>query len=162
MVAGCNLTFAPETYTWLSNMNFLSPEGRCHPFDHRGNGYGRPGRKIRAGDVRACRSTAFLFSQKVLFVGGSVHSVTGCVWYLVTTCHPAGDFPAWANPGDSSDTPGRSCATAPRFADGGILIHIERHPLLSLTMCSPQNPPIPQGGHLYIANLPCRAYYCQP
>lgn len=41
MVAGCNLTFAPETYTWLSNMNFLSPQGKCHPFDHRGNGYGR-------------------------------------------------------------------------------------------------------------------------
>lgn len=41
MVAGCNLTFAPETFTWLSNMNFLSPEGKCHPFDHRANGYGR-------------------------------------------------------------------------------------------------------------------------
>ncbi|KAI1355427.1 putative polyketide synthase [Xylaria sp. FL0043] len=41
MVAGCNLTFSPETYTWLSNLHFLSPDGRCYSFDHRANGYAR-------------------------------------------------------------------------------------------------------------------------
>ncbi|KAI1264012.1 putative polyketide synthase [Xylariaceae sp. FL1019] len=41
MVAGCNLTFAPETFTWLSNLHFLSPDGRCYSFDHRANGYAR-------------------------------------------------------------------------------------------------------------------------
>ncbi|KAI1425159.1 putative polyketide synthase [Xylaria sp. FL1777] len=41
MVAGCNLTFSPETYTWLSNLHFLSPDSRCYSFDHRANGYAR-------------------------------------------------------------------------------------------------------------------------
>ncbi|KAK8018590.1 hypothetical protein PG991_007780 [Apiospora marii] len=41
IVAGCNLTFSPETYTWLSNLHFLSPDGKCYPFDHRANGYAR-------------------------------------------------------------------------------------------------------------------------
>ncbi|OTA81899.1 hypothetical protein M434DRAFT_37315 [Hypoxylon sp. CO27-5] len=41
MVAGCNLTFSPESYNWLSNLNFLSPDGKCYSFDHRANGYSR-------------------------------------------------------------------------------------------------------------------------
>lgn len=32
---------APETYVWMSNLNFLSPDGRCYSFDHRANGYAR-------------------------------------------------------------------------------------------------------------------------
>ncbi|ETS74933.1 hypothetical protein PFICI_13417 [Pestalotiopsis fici W106-1] len=41
MVTGCNMAMSPEFYTWLSNMDFLSPDGRCHSFDHRANGYAR-------------------------------------------------------------------------------------------------------------------------
>ncbi|KAI0392953.1 putative polyketide synthase [Xylariaceae sp. FL0594] len=41
IVAGCNLTFSPETYNWLSNLHFLSPDRRCYSFDHRANGYAR-------------------------------------------------------------------------------------------------------------------------
>ncbi|KAI1326775.1 putative polyketide synthase [Xylariaceae sp. FL0255] len=41
IVAGCNLTFSPETFTWLSNLHFLSPDSRCYSFDHRANGYAR-------------------------------------------------------------------------------------------------------------------------
>lgn len=40
-MAGCNLASAPETYVWMSNLNFLSPDGRCYSFDHRANGYAR-------------------------------------------------------------------------------------------------------------------------
>lgn len=40
-MAGSNLAIAPETYTWLSNINFLSPSSRCYAFDHRANGYAR-------------------------------------------------------------------------------------------------------------------------
>ncbi|KAI1371682.1 putative polyketide synthase [Hypoxylon crocopeplum] len=41
MVTGCNLTFSPEVFTWMTNINFLSPDSRCHSFDHRANGYAR-------------------------------------------------------------------------------------------------------------------------
>ncbi|KAF1948945.1 ketoacyl-synt-domain-containing protein [Byssothecium circinans] len=41
LVAGCNLTFGPETFAWLSNMNMLSKDSRCFSFDHRANGYAR-------------------------------------------------------------------------------------------------------------------------
>ncbi|KAF3768164.1 polyketide synthase [Cryphonectria parasitica EP155] len=41
MVAGCNLTFAPELYQSMSNMNFLSPDSLCYSFDERANGYSR-------------------------------------------------------------------------------------------------------------------------
>lgn len=41
IVAGCNLTFSPETYTWMTNINFLSKDSRCFSFDHRANGYAR-------------------------------------------------------------------------------------------------------------------------
>ncbi|KAI1484808.1 thiolase-like protein [Biscogniauxia mediterranea] len=41
MVAGCNLTLSPETYTWLSNLDFLSVDGKCYPLDHRAKGYSR-------------------------------------------------------------------------------------------------------------------------
>jgi acyl transferase domain-containing protein len=41
IVAGCNLAFVPEPFLTLSNMNVLSPDGRCYSFDHRGNGYAR-------------------------------------------------------------------------------------------------------------------------
>lgn len=41
VVAGCNLMFSPDMMHSLTNMNMLSPDGRCYSFDHRGNGYGR-------------------------------------------------------------------------------------------------------------------------
>ncbi|KAI1389501.1 putative polyketide synthase [Hypoxylon trugodes] len=41
IVAGTNLTFAPEIFTGLSNISFLSPDSRCYSFDHRANGYAR-------------------------------------------------------------------------------------------------------------------------
>ncbi|KAI0198779.1 putative polyketide synthase [Astrocystis sublimbata] len=41
VVTGCNLTFSPEYFKILTNLNFLSPDGRCYSFDHRANGYGR-------------------------------------------------------------------------------------------------------------------------
>ncbi|KAI1810305.1 putative polyketide synthase [Poronia punctata] len=41
LVAGCNLTFAPEVYTTMSNVDFLSPDSRCFSFDERANGYSR-------------------------------------------------------------------------------------------------------------------------
>ncbi|KAI0022605.1 putative polyketide synthase [Xylariomycetidae sp. FL0641] len=41
IVAGSNLAYSPESYTWMSNINFLSPDSRCYSFDHRANGYAR-------------------------------------------------------------------------------------------------------------------------
>ncbi|KAJ2994424.1 hypothetical protein NUW58_g1566 [Xylaria curta] len=41
IVAGCNLATSPEPYIWMSNISFLSPDSRCHAFDHRANGYAR-------------------------------------------------------------------------------------------------------------------------
>lgn len=41
MVAGTNMATAPEGYVWMSNINFLSPDSKCHSFDHRANGYAR-------------------------------------------------------------------------------------------------------------------------
>ena len=32
---------SPEGSILLSNLNFLSPDGVCHSFDHRANGYAR-------------------------------------------------------------------------------------------------------------------------
>lgn len=40
-MAGSNTTWALEPYLILANMNFLSPDSRCHSFDHRANGYAR-------------------------------------------------------------------------------------------------------------------------
>ncbi|KAI1464031.1 putative polyketide synthase [Daldinia caldariorum] len=41
IVAGCNLLLAPDLFVSLSNLGFLSPDGVCHSFDSRANGYGR-------------------------------------------------------------------------------------------------------------------------
>jgi acyl transferase domain-containing protein len=41
IVAGCNLIFSLDLHIALSNMGFLSPDGLCHSFDHRANGYSR-------------------------------------------------------------------------------------------------------------------------
>ncbi|EED11953.1 polyketide synthase, putative [Talaromyces stipitatus ATCC 10500] len=41
IVAGCNLANCPESYIWMSNLNFLSADSRCYSFDHRANGYAR-------------------------------------------------------------------------------------------------------------------------
>ncbi|RYP60995.1 hypothetical protein DL771_010280 [Monosporascus sp. 5C6A] len=41
LVAGCNLTFAPETYVTMTNLDFLSTDSRCYSFDHRAQGYSR-------------------------------------------------------------------------------------------------------------------------
>ncbi|KAH8691692.1 reducing type I polyketide synthase [Phaeosphaeriaceae sp. PMI808] len=48
IVAGVNLILSPEMNIVLSNMNFLSPQGRCFPFDSRANGALRDGNTIRA------------------------------------------------------------------------------------------------------------------
>ncbi|KAF2643547.1 putative polyketide synthase [Massarina eburnea CBS 473.64] len=41
IVGGCNLIFSPDLTIGLSNMGFLSPDGVCHSFDHKANGYAR-------------------------------------------------------------------------------------------------------------------------
>lgn len=41
LAAGCNLLLDPDYTTILSNMQMLSPDGKCHTFDHRANGYSR-------------------------------------------------------------------------------------------------------------------------
>lgn len=41
VVAGCNILLDPDFSTILSNMQMLSPSGRCHTFDHRADGYSR-------------------------------------------------------------------------------------------------------------------------
>ena len=39
VVGGCNLMLGPDAATYLSDMNFLSPDSRSYSFDHRANGY---------------------------------------------------------------------------------------------------------------------------
>ncbi|KAF1951254.1 reducing type I polyketide synthase [Byssothecium circinans] len=39
--AASNVIFSPEMNITLSNMNFLSPDGKCYSFDHRASGYAR-------------------------------------------------------------------------------------------------------------------------
>ncbi|KAI0142877.1 putative polyketide synthase [Xylariaceae sp. FL1272] len=41
IVAGCNLLMSPDLFITLSSLGFLSPDGACHSFDSRANGYGR-------------------------------------------------------------------------------------------------------------------------
>ncbi|KAI0138627.1 putative polyketide synthase [Hypoxylon sp. NC0597] len=41
IVAGCNLLLTPDLFISLSSLGFLSPDGVCHSFDARANGYGR-------------------------------------------------------------------------------------------------------------------------
>lgn len=41
VVGGSNIILTPEYSISLSNMSFLSPSGRCHSFDAKGDGYGR-------------------------------------------------------------------------------------------------------------------------
>ncbi|TVY12916.1 Ochratoxin highly reducing polyketide synthase ota1 [Lachnellula arida] len=41
LVCGSSLIFAPETTVGLSNLNLLSPHGKCYSFDERANGYSR-------------------------------------------------------------------------------------------------------------------------
>ncbi|XP_044723776.1 KR domain-containing protein [Hirsutella rhossiliensis] len=41
LVAGANVLLNPESSLYLSNMNFLSPDGLCYSFDQRANGYSR-------------------------------------------------------------------------------------------------------------------------
>ncbi|KAJ4345482.1 uncharacterized protein N0V89_011614 [Didymosphaeria variabile] len=41
LVGGCNLTFSPEYFTMLTNLNMLSKDGQSHSFDPRANGYAR-------------------------------------------------------------------------------------------------------------------------
>ncbi|CAI6339911.1 unnamed protein product [Periconia digitata] len=41
IVSASNLNLTPELNVSLSNMGFLSPDGRCFSFDHRANGYAR-------------------------------------------------------------------------------------------------------------------------
>ncbi|KAI0483791.1 polyketide synthase [Xylaria cf. heliscus] len=41
LVAATNLTISPEHHMGMSNLHLLSANGRCYPFDVRGEGYGR-------------------------------------------------------------------------------------------------------------------------
>ena len=41
LVGGCNLTFAAEYFTMLTNLSMLSKDGQSHSFDSRANGYAR-------------------------------------------------------------------------------------------------------------------------
>ncbi|TGJ79824.1 hypothetical protein E0Z10_g8943 [Xylaria hypoxylon] len=41
VVAGCNMLLDPDYSMILSNMQMLSPDGRCFAFDNRANGYSR-------------------------------------------------------------------------------------------------------------------------
>ncbi|KXX75424.1 Lovastatin diketide synthase LovF [Madurella mycetomatis] len=41
IVAGCNLLLTPDLFISLSSLGFLSPDGVCHSFDSRANGYSR-------------------------------------------------------------------------------------------------------------------------
>ncbi|KAF4443314.1 polyketide synthase [Fusarium austroafricanum] len=41
VVAGANLLLDPSIFQVLANQGFLSPDGVCHSFDERANGYGR-------------------------------------------------------------------------------------------------------------------------
>lgn len=41
LVGGCNLTFSPEYFSMLTNLNMLSKDARSHSFDSRANGYAR-------------------------------------------------------------------------------------------------------------------------
>ncbi|KAL9618085.1 MAG: hypothetical protein Q9160_007155 [Pyrenula sp. 1 TL-2023] len=41
IVTGSNLVYSVDFNISLSNMGFLSPDGMCHSFDQRANGYGR-------------------------------------------------------------------------------------------------------------------------
>lgn len=41
VVGGCNLTFAPEYFQLLTNMNMLSHSSHSYSFDSRANGYAR-------------------------------------------------------------------------------------------------------------------------
>lgn len=41
VAAGSNLILNPDLQIWMSNMNFLSKDGRCKSFDTSADGYGR-------------------------------------------------------------------------------------------------------------------------
>ncbi|KAG4444512.1 hypothetical protein IFR05_000103 [Cadophora sp. M221] len=41
VVAGVNCLLDPDPFITMTSMGFLSPDGRCHSFDHRANGYAR-------------------------------------------------------------------------------------------------------------------------
>jgi acyl transferase domain-containing protein/NADPH:quinone reductase-like Zn-dependent oxidoreductase len=41
LVGGVSLMLGPDTFISLSRLRFLSPDGVCHTFDHRANGYAR-------------------------------------------------------------------------------------------------------------------------
>lgn len=41
LVGGVNVMLGPDTFISLSRLRFLSPDGVCHTFDHRANGYAR-------------------------------------------------------------------------------------------------------------------------
>lgn len=41
LVGGISMILGPDTFISLSRLRFLSPDGVCHTFDHRANGYAR-------------------------------------------------------------------------------------------------------------------------
>ncbi|RFU36270.1 hypothetical protein B7463_g122, partial [Scytalidium lignicola] len=41
IVGGCNLILNPDFFILLSGPGFLGPDGKCHTFDSKANGYGR-------------------------------------------------------------------------------------------------------------------------
>ncbi|MCJ1358943.1 MAG: hypothetical protein MMC33_008943 [Icmadophila ericetorum] len=41
VVGGANICLSPDVMISMANIGFLSPDGKCHSFDHRANGYAR-------------------------------------------------------------------------------------------------------------------------
>ena len=41
VIGGANVCISPEAFVNMTNLGFLSPDGKCHSFDHRANGYAR-------------------------------------------------------------------------------------------------------------------------
>lgn len=41
VVGGTNLMLLPDIMGAMTRLHFLSPDGKCQSFDHRGNGYAR-------------------------------------------------------------------------------------------------------------------------
>ncbi|OTB06091.1 hypothetical protein M426DRAFT_55767 [Hypoxylon sp. CI-4A] len=41
VAGGCNLFYNPDTMVPLTSLGFLSPDGKCHTFDSKANGYSR-------------------------------------------------------------------------------------------------------------------------
>lgn len=41
IIGGTNLMLLPDIMGAMTRLHFLSPDGKCQSFDHKGNGYAR-------------------------------------------------------------------------------------------------------------------------